>query len=109
MAAQSWKSSGELMADPSWRDELDFSRWRRLHVQLGAGDSLDERVRRPRALLELQLTPLDLQRVALAVHALERHEQLARAMLRVDGAGGGEQHAGPQHDDGDGEELGCED
>ena len=75
--------------------DLDLLRRRRRHVQLGAGDALDERVRRPGALLELQLAPLDFEVVALPVEPLELDEQLARAVLAVDRTGGRTQRREP--------------
>ena len=45
------------------------------HMQLRARDALDEGVGRPGALLELQLSPLDLQVVAARVERLELDEQ----------------------------------
>ena len=50
-------------------------------LQPGARHALDERVRGPGALLELQLAPLDLELVAPAVQPLELDEELARAVL----------------------------
>src|SRR5690349_15974381 len=82
----------------SWRDDLNLARRRHRHAQLLARDAFDESMRRPRALLQLQLTPLDLEVVALVVEAFELDEQLTSAMLRVDGARSGGEHAEPQRD-----------
>src|SRR5690349_1474009 len=70
-----------------------------------------ERLNRQRDTLEieLQLSPLDLQRVALAIQPLQRHEQLARTMFRVDRARGREQHRCPEHGNRDRHELRSED
>ena len=51
----------------SWRDQLDLRRRRHRHLELRARHALDERVRRPGALLELQLAPLDFELVAPAL------------------------------------------
>src|SRR5262249_47180029 len=83
----------------------DVFGWWGGHVQLGAGDALDEGVRRPGTLLELQLPPFDLERVAPIVEPLELDEQLARAMLRVDGARGGGEHRNPERGNDDRQEF----
>src|SRR5687768_9306165 len=56
------------------------------HAQSDARGLLDATVRSPGALFELQLTPLDLERIALAVEALQLNEAAARLVLgRHDG------------------------
>ena len=64
---------------PSWSDDLDLLGRRHRHVQLGAGDALDKRMRGPRALLELQLSPLDLEVVALRPLSLSSWTNSSRA------------------------------
>ncbi len=59
----------------------------------------------PRALLELQLAPFHFQIVPLVVETLQRHEQLARPMLRVDRTGGGTERDDPEHGNGDAQEF----
>src|SRR5688572_4867013 len=49
-------------------------------------------MRRPRALLDLQAAPIDLQAIELAALLLGRHEQLPRAMLDVDDPDSGCHH-----------------
>ena len=60
---------------------------------------------RPGTLLELQLAPFDLQVVALDVEPLELHEQLARAMLRVDSPGRRRERRRPQQRDSQDQQL----
>src|SRR5262249_31687027 len=91
--------------DRSLRHQLDVFRRRRRHLQPGARHPLDERMRGPGALLELQLAPLDLEIVALVVEPLQLHEELARAVLRIDRARGGAEGGDPERNDGDREEL----
>jgi hypothetical protein len=86
--------------------DLDGLRRRRRHAQLGARDALDEGMRRPGTLLELQLPPLDVEVVAAGVQALKLDEELARAVLAVDRARGAAEHAQPQRQNDDRQERG---
>src|SRR5688500_12088591 len=80
----------------SWRDDLDLTRrWHR-HVQLGARHALDKRMCGPRALLELQLPPLDLQIVPAIVEPLELYEQLTGTVLGIDRPRRRAQYSKPQ-------------
>lgn len=55
-------------------------------MELGARDTLDEGLGGPGALLELQLSPLDLEVVPASIQLLELDEQLPRAMFAIDRA-----------------------
>src|SRR5690606_12963704 len=68
----------------SWRDDAHFIRTRNHHPQTDSGRLLDTPMRRPRALLELQLPPLDLERIALRGERLHLNEQSARLVARPD-------------------------
>ena len=53
-------------------------------------------MRRPGALLELQLPPLDLEVIALAVQLFQRDKQLTRTMLAINGPGRGAERQHPE-------------
>src|SRR5678816_155563 len=57
--------------------DADFVGARNHHAQADARGLLDAPVRGPRALFQLQLAPLDLERVALAVQTLQFDEEIA--------------------------------
>src|SRR5918994_3311826 len=66
--------------------DAHFVGTRNHHAQSDARGLLDATVRSPGALFELQLTPLDLERITLAVEALQLNEAAARLVLgRYDG------------------------
>src|SRR5215831_1505716 len=52
-------------------------------VQALARERFDPRMRRPRALLDLEAAPIDLQLILLAVERLELDEELPGTMLRA--------------------------
>ena len=70
----------------SWRHDHDVFGRGHAHVELFAGDALDERMGGPGTLLELQLAPLNVEVVALGAQLLELDEELTRAEGAIDGA-----------------------
>src|SRR6185437_15696917 len=89
---------------PSWGDDLDLLGRRHRHVELRARDALHKCMRGPCALLELQLPPLDLEVVALAVQPFQLNEQLACAVLAIDRARRRTERRQPQHRHGNSED-----
>src|SRR5882757_6133294 len=80
-------------------------RLRQTHLQLGARHPLDEGVRGPVALFELQAAPLHLERIALGIELFQMHEHVARVVARVDHLHGRTQHGQPEDGKNDGHQL----
>src|SRR5690606_35118767 len=78
------------------RDDDDLLGLGRAEQEPLARERLDARVRRPRALLDLQAAPVDLQPIVLAVQLLELDEEAACIMLGAD-----QQKAGADHGHGE--------
>ena len=79
--------------------DAKFGRLRRHHAEVIVRDALDAAMRSPRALLELQLAPLDVEVVARRRELLQLAETVARLLLAVDDAEGGREHHHPQRCD----------
>ena len=69
-------------------------------MELGTRDAFNERVRRPRTLLELELSPLDFEIVATSAQPLELNEQLARTVLAINRGRSRPQRPDPKDRDG---------
>src|SRR5690348_10583865 len=80
-------------------DDADFIGTRNHHAQADARGLLDAPVRGPGALLQLQLAPLDFERIAVAVQALQLNEESACLVLGEHDADAGRGERQPDHCD----------
>src|SRR5579863_7495134 len=94
-----------MNAGSSWRDDFNLFRRRHRHVQFLGRHLLDKGVLGPRALLELELAPLDVEVVAVRIQLLELHEHLTRAVLAVNRARGRAERPEPEDRDCEQEHL----